>query len=179
MTQVLLTAAARLEANSLLDRLLDEEGSTFLAEDAKRLFDLLPVTPKEPMFQVFGRFTLPWSREAPQTAGGAGRPDEGEDNVTEFKINDPDKGVLRIGGYKVRRLKHSIAITLMWNETQELEDMRDAELFFDDSGEPIRLDLYSSAVMRLNFGRFGSIGFAVPKGQQWKTPRTASATGGV
>jgi hypothetical protein len=104
----------RLEANAILDRLV-ANGSTFSRNDARRLIDLIPVTPSS-------RVSFEGIFKGPGSSVRGLAPDHGEIAMTEeakektITLNVPASH--KIGGYVVTHTPGSINIELMWAETK-------------------------------------------------------------
>ncbi|WP_205772525.1 hypothetical protein [Microvirga calopogonii] len=104
----------RLEANAILDRLV-ADGSTFPRNDARRLIDLIPVTPSS-RFAFKGIFKGPYSRIRGHSPGLGDIELKEEAKEKTITLNVPASH--RIGGYVVTHTPGSINIELMWAETK-------------------------------------------------------------
>ncbi len=98
----------RLEANAVLDRLV-ADGSTFLRNDARRLIELIPVTPSS-RFAFKGIFKGPGSslRGHSPGLGDVDLKEEGKEKKNTLNVPASH----RIGGYVVTHTPGSINIEL-------------------------------------------------------------------
>jgi hypothetical protein len=153
---------ARLEAHAILDRLV-ADGPTFLAEDARRLIDLIPLAPSSRI-----SFTGVFRKRGPGAKGhAAGIGDvnlEGEAKQTTFTLNVPTSH--KIGGYVVTHTPGSIDIELMWSETRVDQTAQHCSLIYDISTtEPEEMRIAVQKSLTVLFITFNYISF-IP----WKTP---------
>jgi hypothetical protein len=153
---------ARLEAHAILDGLV-ADGPTFLAEDARRLIDLVPVAPSSRI-----SFTGVFRRRGPGAKGhAAGVGDinlEGEEKESTFTLNVPTAH--RIGGYVVTHTPGHLDIELMWSETRADRTGQSCSLIYDVSTrEPQEMRIAVQKSLTVLFITFNYISL-VP----WKTP---------
>lgn len=157
----------RLEANSLIDRLVADHGDTFDRAEATRLLQLIPAQPKSRWFGLEVRgFRSGGSHQG--MAAGAGQVSvPGEDQSFEFTI---DGDVLwRIGGYKVTHRTGELAIGLMM-DVDPLNSRR-CFLIYSDAAAPLRLDVQVNRALTIPLG-FGEFVLSLPGRRVWKRPAT-------
>jgi hypothetical protein len=153
---------ARLEAHAILDRLV-ADGPTFLAEDARRLIDLIPMVPSSRI-----SFTGVFRKRGPGAKGhAAGSGDvnlEGEEKQSTFTLNVPASH--RIGGYVVTHTPGHLDIELMWAETRTNRTGQSCSLIYGvDTREPEEMRIAVQKSLTVLFITFNYISL-VP----WKTP---------
>ncbi|MEZ0171134.1 hypothetical protein [Microvirga sp. TS319] len=158
----MLTAQARLEANSLIDRLV-ADGETFPAEAARRLIDLIPIT-RPARFSFMGRF----SGRGPDVKGhAAGIGDvkiEGDRTEKRLTLNTPQTH--KIGGYTVTHTPGQIIIELMWAETKPDQTGQSCTLEYDPATrQPKAMQIAAQKSLTFFFLVFGYV-TCVP----WKKP---------
>lgn len=155
----------RLEANSLIDRLVADQGDTFDRAEAGRLLQLIPAQPKSRWFGLEVRgFRSGGSHQA--MAAGAGQVSvPSEDQSFEFTI---DGDVLwRIGGYKVTHRTGELAIGLMMDV--DPFDSRRCFLIYSDPAAPLRLEVQVDRALTIPLG-VGKLVLAFPGRRVWKRP---------
>jgi hypothetical protein len=145
---------ARLKAHAILDRLV-ADGPTFLAEDARRLIDLIPVAPSSRI-----SFTSVFRTREPGAKGhAAGIGDinlEGEEKQTTFTLNVPASH--RIGGYVVTHTPGHLDIELMWSETRADRTGQSCSLIYDvGTREPQKMRIAVQMSLRVLFITFNYI----------------------
>jgi hypothetical protein len=155
---------ARLEAHAILDRLV-ADGPTFLAEDARRLIDLIPLAPSSRI-----SFTGVFRKRGPGAKGhAAGIGDvnlEGEEKQSTFTLNVPASH--RIGGYVVTHTPGHLDIELMWAETRADQTAQHCSLIYDISTtEPEEMRIAVQKSLTVLFITFNYISFS-----PWKTPES-------
>jgi hypothetical protein len=155
----------RLEANAILDRLV-ADGSTFLRNDARRLIELIPVTPPS-RFAFKGIFKGPssTSRGHSPGLGDVELKEEGKEKKITLNVRASHK----IGGYVVTHTPGSINIELMWAETKADQTGLSCLLVYDDlTKEPEELRIAAQKSLSLLFLTFNYVSY-VP----WKQPEHA------
>jgi hypothetical protein len=158
-----MNVAERLEANAILDRLLDEEGpATFSVADAQRLIVLLPVTGRN-WFGIEANWRSSGSATSGLAAGGLGEVSADDVREGSFKLGPGNE--LRIGGYKLHHWPGTIEIDHLWGDTREIEDQRQAVLRYKRPATPIVLELLVPKCFRL-----GPLSISKLVAQPWKTP---------
>ncbi|WP_200879352.1 hypothetical protein [Microvirga sp. BSC39] len=167
MSRVDLDVAARLEAHTLLDRLV-EDGETFARDDAVRLIGLIPVAPRR-RFSFTGVFKSRGPGLRGQAAGIGDVELDGESREKQVSWNAPSAH--RIGGYGVTHTPGQIGIELMWAETREEQSGQSCLLLYDPAtGEPQAMQIAVQRTLTLLFLRLAYVSY-VP----WKKPSTARA----
>jgi hypothetical protein len=164
----MLDAQVRLEANSLIDRLVGD-GDTFPAEAARRLIELIPVAPRARV-SFIGQF----SGKGPDVKGhAAGIGDvklEGDRTEKSVTLNIPQSH--KIGGYTVTHTPGQIRIELMWAETKPDQTGQSCALDYDPlTLQPEAMRIAAQKTLTLLFVSFGYVTY-VP----WKTPERACST---
>ena len=164
----MLDAQARLEANSLIDRLVADE-DTFPAEAARRLIELIPVAPQARL-SFIGRF----SGKGPDVKGhAAGIGDvklEGDRTEKGVTLNTPQSH--KIGGYTVTHTPGQIRIELMCAETKPDQTGQSCSLKYDPvTGQPKAMQIAAQKTLTFLFLSFGYVSY-VP----WKTPERSRST---
>lgn len=155
----------RLGANAILDRLV-ANGSTFPRNDARRLIELIPVTPPSGLsFQ--GIFKGPGSSVRGHTPGSGDVDLKEEAKEKTITLNVPDSH--KIGGYVVTHTLGSSNIELMWAETKIDQSGLSCLLVYDPrTQEPEELRIAAQKLLSLFFLTFNYISY-VP----WKQPKQA------
>jgi hypothetical protein len=157
-----LTVEARLEAHALLDR-LTRDGPTFSREDAQRLIDLVPVTPRR-RFSFTGLFQGRGPGLRGRAAGIGDVELDGEGKERGVSWNAP--AFHRIGGYVLTHTPGQIVIDLMWIATREDLSGQSCQLLYEaETGEPKAMEISVQKTLTLLFIRLAYISY-VP----WKTP---------
>ena len=157
----------RLEANAIIDRLV-MDGPTFSADDARRLIELIPVTPSTRLSFV-GSFKTRGSSFKGHTVGIGDVEMEGEAKEKTFNLNVPASH--KIGGYIVTHTPGSMVIKLMWGDTRTDQTGQSCSLVYDvRTREPQDLLLASQKSLTLLFFTFSYVSFV-----SWKKPGSASA----
>lgn len=162
MREQAMNVQTRLEANAILDRLV-ANGSTFSRNDARRLIEVIPVTPRS-RFAFKGIFKGP----GPSIRGHA--PGHGD---VELKEESKEKTITlnvpashRIGGYVVMHTPGSIYIELMWAETKLDQSGSSCLLNYDRaSKEPEEMRIAAQKSLSLLFLTFNYISYV-----SWKRP---------
>jgi hypothetical protein len=155
----------RLEANAILDRLV-ADGSTFSRDDARRLIELIPVTPSS-------RFSFKGIFKGPGSSVRGHAPGHGEIALNEqtkakaITLNVPASH--KIGGYVVTHTPGSINIELMWAETKADQTGLSCLLVYDGpTKEPEELRIAAQKSLSLLFLTFNYVSYA-----PWKKPGLA------
>lgn len=152
----------RLEANAILDRLV-ADGSTFSRNDARRLIELIPVTPPS-RFSFQGIFKGPGSSVRGHTPGHGELALNEETKEKTLTFNVPASH--KIGGYVVTHTPGSINIKLMWAETKIDRTGLSCLLVYDGSTqEPEELRIAVQKLLSLLFLTLNYVSY-VP----WKQP---------
>jgi hypothetical protein len=155
----------RLEANAILDRLVTD-GSTFPRNDARRLIELIPVTPSS-RFAFKGIFKGASSRIRGHSPGLGDVELNKEAKEKRIVLNVPASHL--IGGYVVTHTPGSINIELMWAETKADQTGLSCLLMYDDlTKEPEELRIAAQKSLSLLFLTFNYVSY-VP----WKKPGLA------
>lgn len=155
----------RLEANAILDRLV-ADGSTFSRDDARRLIELIPVTPSS-RFSFKGIFKGPGSNVRGHSPGHGEIALYEEAKEKTITLNVPASH--KIGGYVVTHTPGSINIRLMWAETKADQAGLSCLLVYDALiNEPQELRIAAQRSLSLLFVTLNYISY-VP----WKRPETA------
>jgi hypothetical protein len=165
MNEPKLDLNARLEAHAILDRLV-ADGPTFSIGDARRLIDLIPVSPSSRI-----SFTGVFNSRGPGVKGhAAGIGDfhlEGEAKQKTFNLNVPISH--KIGGYLVTHTPGNLDIELMWAETRADRTAQSCSLVYDISTkEPEEMRIAVQKSVTMLFITFNYISL-IP----WKIPDTA------
>jgi hypothetical protein len=154
----------RLEANAILDRLV-ADGSTFSRHDARRLIELIPVTPSS-------RFSFKGIFKGPGSSVRGHAPGHGEIALNEeakertVTLNVPASH--KIGGYVVTHTPGSINIELMWAETKADQTGLSCLLVYDvPTKEPEELRIAAQKSLSLLFITFNYISYIA-----WKQPES-------
>jgi len=156
---------ARLEANTILDRLV-ADGRTFALHDARRMIELIPVTHSS-RFSFKGIFKGPGSSVKGQTPGLGEVELQEETKEKTITLNVPASH--RIGGYVVTHTPGSINIELMWAESKADQTGLSCLLVYDDlTKEPEELRIAEQKSLSLLFLTFNYVSY-VP----WKQPEHA------
>jgi hypothetical protein len=156
---------ARLEANAILDRLV-ADGQTFARHDARRLIELIPVTPSS-RFSFKGIFKGPGSSVRGQTPGLGNIELQEESKEKSITLNVPASH--RIGGYVVTHTPGSIDIELMWAETKmDQTGLSCLLVYHSTSKEPEELRIAAQKSLSLLFLTFNYVSY-IP----WKQPEPA------
>lgn len=157
----------RLEANAIIDRLV-MNGTTFSADDARRLIELIPVAPRTRL-SFIGSFMTRGSSFKGHAAGIGDVEMKGETKEKTLNLNV--QASHKIGGYVVTHTPGCINIELMWRETRPDRTGQSCSLVYDaKTREPQEMLLASQKSLTLLFFTFSYISF-VP----WKKPGSASA----
>jgi len=158
----MIDAQARLEANSLIDRLV-ADGDTFPAEAARRLIDLIPVAPRARV-SFMGRF-LGQGPDMKGHAAGIGNVKlQGDRTEKSVTLNTPQAH--KIGGYTVTHTPGQITIELMWAETKPDQTGQSCTLEYDPATRhPEAMRIAAQKTLTFLFLTFGYVTY-VP----WKTP---------
>lgn len=155
----------RLEANAILDRLF-ADGSTFLRNDARRLIELIPVTPSS-RFAFKGIFKGPRSGIRGHSPGLGDIELKEEAKETTITLNVPASH--RIGGYVVTHTPGSINIELMWAETKaDQTGLSCLLLYHGPTKEPEELRIAAQKSLSFLFLTLNYVSY-VP----WKKPGAA------
>jgi hypothetical protein len=155
----------RLEANAILDRLVADE-STFSRDDARRLIELIPVTPSS-RFSFKGIFKGPGSSVRGHAPGHGEIALNAETKEKTITLNVPASH--RIGGYVVTHTPGSINIELMWAGTKADQTGLSCLLTYDGpTNEPEELRIAAQKSLSLLIFTFNYV-FYVP----WKKPGLA------
>ena len=161
----------RLEANAIIDRLV-MDGPTFSADDARRLIELIPVTPSTRL-SFTGSFKSRGSSFKGHAAGIGDVEMKGEAKEKTLNLNVPASH--KIGGYIVTHTPGSMTIELMWGDTRADQTGQSCSLVYDvKTGEPQEMLQASQKSLSLLFFTFSYVSF-VP----WKKPRPTSALGSL
>jgi hypothetical protein len=153
----------RLEANAILDRVVTD-GSTFPRNDARRLIELIPVTPPS-RFAFEGIFKGLGSSIRGHSPGLGDVELKEEAKEKKITLNVPASH--KIGGYVVTHTPGSINIELMWAETKMDQTGLSCLLVYDGaSKEPKELRIAAQRSLSLLFLTFNYVSY-VP----WKHPR--------
>ncbi|MET0529404.1 MAG: hypothetical protein ABW003_13900 [Microvirga sp.] len=153
---------ARLEAHAILDR-LTRDGPTFSREDAKRLFALIPLTPRRRL-----SFTGLFQGRGPGFRGrAAGIGDvELDGEGKEKRVSWNAAPVHRIGGYLLTHTPGQVVIDLLWIATREDLTGQSCQLLYDvATGEPKAMEISVQRTLTLVFIRLAYISYA-----PWKRP---------
>ncbi|WP_201752207.1 hypothetical protein [Microvirga arsenatis] len=154
----------RLEANAIIDRLV-ADGSTFSRDDARRLIDLIPVTPGSRL-SFSGIFKGPGSRFRGHAAGLGNVEVDEESKEKRITLNEPASH--RIGGYVVTHTPGAITVELMWAETKLDQTGLSCQLVYDArTKEPQELQIAAQKSLSLLFLTFSYISY-IP----WKQPES-------
>jgi hypothetical protein len=155
----------RLEANAILDRLVTD-GSTFPRNDARRLIELIPVTPPS-RFAFKGIFKGPGSSLRGHSPGLGDVDLKGEAKEKTVALNVPASH--RIGGYVVTHTPGSINIELMWAETKADQTGLSCLLVYDGlTNEPEELRIATQKSLSLLIFTFNYVSYVA-----WKKPGLA------
>lgn len=147
---------ARLEANAILDRLV-ADGGTFVLHDARRLIELIPVTPSS-RFSFKGIFKGPGSSVRGQTPGLGDVELKEETKEKTVTLNVPASH--RVGGYVVTHTPGSISIELMWAESKADQIGLSCLLVYDDlTKEPEELRIAAQKSLSLLIFTFNYISY--------------------
>ena len=138
----------RLEANAILDRLVDD-GATFRRDDARRLIDLIPVD-RDARFSFQGIFKGRGPGLKGNLAGiGEGRV-EREAHERRVALNAPSS--LKIGGYVVTHTPGQVKIDLMWGASNIDQTAHSCLLTYDrKTKEPTEMLIAKQMTLTLVF----------------------------
>jgi len=145
-----------LDDNAILDRLVGD-GSTFCQTDARRLIELIPVTPSS-------RFSFKGISKGPGSSVRGHPPGHGEIALNEeakektITLNFPASH--KIGGYVVTHTPGSINIELMWAETKADQTGLSCLLVYDGpTNEPEELRIAVQKSLSLLFLTFNYVSY--------------------
>jgi len=155
----------RLEVNAIIDRLV-ADSSTFSRSDARRLINLIPVTPR-PRFSLKGIFQGGRSGFRGHAAGLGDVELKEEANEKKITLNIPVSH--KIGGYVVTHTPGAVNIELMWAESKEDQSGQSCILVYDvATKQPKEMRIAAQKTLPLLFLIIKYISY-IP----WKRPNPA------
>ena len=160
-----LSLDVRLEANAILDRLLDNDAPTFDPAEAQRLIALIPCEKKRGWLSISGVIgrTCPGLQAQAAGVGQTELPRERE--IKEFDFSG--RVLWRVGRYKLVHEPGEITITLML-DVNPLEQ-EECYLVYDPPNTPEALFVASPQDYQISL--FGAkIGVRVMRRNLWKKP---------